>query len=77
MTCGFRQARECLCPSDTCLAQPAAQAPPVILISARTQLAVCLFVGVIAGLAAFATAARMEPNFKSQDLIAQENVRHG
>jgi hypothetical protein len=40
-------------------------------------MAVCLFVGVIAGIAAFATAARMEPNFKSQDLIAQELTTNG
>jgi ABC-type uncharacterized transport system permease subunit len=40
-------------------------------------MAVCLFVGVIAGIAAFATAARMEPNLKINDLIAQENISHG
>lgn len=39
-------------------------------------MAVCLFVGVIAGLAAFATAARMEPNLKLNDLDQQESIRH-
>jgi hypothetical protein len=74
--CLIRAFGGCVCPPGECAEKPATPAP-VILISARTQMAVCLTIGVIAGIAAFATAARMEPNFKTQDLIAQENVRHG
>lgn len=72
MTCGFRQARECLCPASTCEQRPATPAP-VILISARTQMAVCLFVGVIA---AFLAAALMEQKLRTSDLINQEAYAH-
>jgi hypothetical protein len=68
--CQFRTERECLCPADTCEQRTATPAP-VILISIRTQMAVCLFVGVIA---AFLAAALMEPGLKRADLRNQEVV---
>lgn len=72
MRCDLRTLNECACPADTCFAQPATPAP-VILISARTQMAVCLFVGVIA---AFLAAAVMEQQLRTSDLINQEAYAH-
>ena len=59
----------CACPPGECAEKPATIAP-VILISARTQMAVCLFVGVIM---TFLAAALMEPDFKQMDLRNQES----
>lgn len=62
----------CACKPGECAEKPAT-VPPVILISARTQMAVCLFVGVIA---AFLAAAVMETKLRTSDLINQEVTRH-
>lgn len=71
--CGFRQARECGCPADTCSVQKPVTLAPYVIPSWRDHLAVCLTVGVIAGLVAFAVAARMEPTLKLTDLVNQES----
>ena len=66
----------CSCAPGECSVEKPITPAPLILISLKTQAIVCLFVAVVAGIAAFATAARMEPNMKLNDLLAQES-RHG
>jgi len=67
----------CSCPPDTCSAQSAATTAPVISFSWRDHLVLCLTAGFIAGIVAFAIAARAEPYFKRQALEQQESTRHG
>ncbi|OWV62540.1 hypothetical protein ATY75_11995 [Rhizobium sp. N122] len=64
----------CACPTGECAEKPLTP-PPVVFISWRTQLAVCLFIGAIGGILAFTVMARMETHFKTRDLIAQETRR--
>ncbi len=76
MTCGFREARECACKPTRCAVQPQPTPAPVPRFTVRDQLMVCAFIGVVAGIAAFAVAARAEPYLKTQDRIAQEVNAH-
>lgn len=64
----------CRCVDGECAEKPITPAP-VVLPSWRTQAATFLFVCVSAGIIAFTVMARMEPDFKTRDLIAQENHR--
>lgn len=72
MTCGFREARECACKPTRCAVQPQTTPAPVPRFTVRDQLMVCAFIGVVAGIAAFAVAARAEPHFKLEALKCQE-----
>lgn len=73
MRCDLR-GLECGCSSDHCAVQPPKPQEAPIRFSVRDQLMVCAFIGVIAGIAAFAVAARAEPYLKNQHLANQENV---
>lgn len=70
--CHLRDHMECGCPPHLCAAAPVEDLTyrPTV----RDMLAVALFIPVIAGIASFAVAYRMEQEIKRADLIAQENV---
>lgn len=72
--CDFRTERECACEATRCAVQPQTTPAPVPRFTVRDQLMVCAFIGVVAGIAAFAVAARAEPYLKNQHLANQENV---
>ncbi|MEK1908210.1 MAG: hypothetical protein AAAB13_20750 [Pseudomonas sp.] len=72
--CSLKTIGECACPTDRCSVQPPKAQEAPIRFSVRDQLMVCAFIGVIAGIAAFAVAARAEPYLKNQNLANQENV---
>lgn len=74
--CHLRTLNECPRPCTTtrCAAQPEKTPEAPIRFSVRDQLMVCAFIGVIAGIATFAVAARAEPYLKSQHLANQEIV---
>lgn len=74
--CDMRSLNECDCEPTRCAVQPQTTPAPVPRFTVRDQLMVCAFIGVIAGIATFAVAARSEPYLKTQDQIAQEVTHH-
>ena len=72
--CDLKTLNECPrpCTATRCAVQPEKTPEAPIRITVRDQLMVCAFIGVIAGIATFAVAARAEPYLKTQDQIAQE-----
>ncbi|ASR12105.1 hypothetical protein CHY08_34175 (plasmid) [Rhizobium leguminosarum bv. viciae] len=66
--CIIRAFGGCACKDGECAERPVTPAP-LIFISWRTQAATCLFIGA---LAAFLSAAVMEPTLKFTDLVNQE-----
>jgi hypothetical protein len=71
MICQFRTEHECAC-NTRCVVNPEKTPEAPIQITVRDQLMVCAFIGVIAGIATFAVAARAEPYLKNQHLANQE-----
>jgi hypothetical protein len=74
MRCDLKTLNECPRPcTDRCAVQPEKTPEAPIRFSVRDQLMVCAFIGVVAGIATFALAARAEPYQKIVDLANQEN----
>ncbi|MBB3411268.1 hypothetical protein FHT87_005221 [Rhizobium sp. BK316] len=67
---------ECTCTQDECrAAKPQSLAAELMVPSWKTQLAVCVFGGVIAGITAFGILGSQEGYFKQIDLAQQESRR--
>lgn len=71
-SCGFRQARECACPTNHCSVQPPkAKEAPVPRPTVRDQLVVIAFGIAMTGFA-YLALSEADRQFKAQDLRNQE-----
>lgn len=76
MTCGFRQARECLCPAETCSAAKPATPTPTHQASVKTIMLTALTLGVVFIWFGFVALSEADRKFGEQDLRNQEVTLH-
>jgi hypothetical protein len=69
--CGFRSARECLCPSGTCEQTPATPAPTVHA-SVKTILLTALTLGVVFTWFGFVALSKADEHYRKVALDQQE-----
>jgi len=68
---------ECTCESTECrAAKPAPLAAEIMLVPVKTQLAVCLFLGVIAGFIFYAAGSMADEHYRIEALKNQEVTHH-
>lgn len=64
---------ECTCePTECRAAKPAPIAAEIMLVPVKTQIVVCLFIGIIAGFIFYAAGSMAENHYRIQDLDNQE-----
>ena len=69
--CIIRAFGGCACPAGECAEKPVTPAP-LIMFSVRTQIVVCLFIGVMVGFGFYIAGSMADEHYRKAQLDCQE-----